>query len=111
MFTPFFPRLRKGLKVSASRGLTLNQVEFDGKLEVASPTVPDGVKEGYFTVFAVKGKETQRYVIELDNLTNPTFLSLLELASSKRGFFVFLVNLKNYRIFYNIGNWPRKLIV
>ncbi|KAK8479666.1 hypothetical protein V6N11_034207 [Hibiscus sabdariffa] len=72
-----------GLSVSASRGPTLNQVGFGKELEVASPTVPDDVKEGYFTVFAVKGKETRRYVIELDNLLNPAFLSLLELARER----------------------------
>ncbi|KAL4296052.1 hypothetical protein GQ457_12G010690 [Hibiscus cannabinus] len=79
MFTPFFRKLR-------NRGPVLNRVEFDGELEVATPAVPDYIKEGYFTVFAVKGKETQRYVIELDNLTNPAFLSLLELAQEEYGF-------------------------
>ncbi|MBA0615775.1 hypothetical protein Godav_015887 [Gossypium davidsonii] len=86
MFTPFFRKLRKGLWVSASRGPALNQEDFDEEQEVASPTVPDDVKEGYFTVLAVKGKEAQRYVIELDNLTNPGFLSLLELAREEYGF-------------------------
>ncbi|KAK9010319.1 hypothetical protein V6N11_036830 [Hibiscus sabdariffa] len=87
MFTPFFRKLRKGLWVSASsRGPVLNRVEFDGELEVATPAVPDYIKEGYFTVFAVKRKETQRYVIELDNLTNPEFLSLLELAREEYRF-------------------------
>ncbi|KAG4130420.1 hypothetical protein ERO13_D09G142480v2 [Gossypium hirsutum] len=86
MFTPFFRKLRKGLSVSASRGPALNQEDFDEEQEVASPTVPDDVKEGYFTVFTVKGKEAQRYVIELDNLTNPGFLSLLELAREEYGF-------------------------
>ncbi|MBA0845559.1 hypothetical protein Goarm_022222 [Gossypium armourianum] len=76
----------KGLWVSASRGPALNQEDFDEEQEVASPTVPDDVKEGYFTVFVVKGKEAQRYVIELDNLTNPGFLSLLELAREEYGF-------------------------
>ncbi|XP_017606047.2 auxin-responsive protein SAUR72-like [Gossypium arboreum] len=70
----------------SSRGPALNQEDFDEELEAASPTVPDDVKEGYFTVFAVKGKEAQRYVIELDNLTNPGFLSLLELAREEYGF-------------------------
>ncbi|KAK8600326.1 hypothetical protein V6N13_059870 [Hibiscus sabdariffa] len=68
------------------RGPAINRVEFDGELEVATPAVPDDIKEGYFTVFAVKGKETQRYVIKLDDLTNPAFLSLLELAREEYGF-------------------------
>ncbi|GMI96597.1 SMALL AUXIN UPREGULATED RNA 48 [Hibiscus trionum] len=86
MFRTFFRKLRKGLWVSASRGPALNRVVFDGGLEVATPAVPDDVKEGYFTVVAVTRKETQRYVIELDNLTNPAFLSLLELAREEYGF-------------------------
>ncbi|KAE8729327.1 putative SAUR-like auxin-responsive protein family [Hibiscus syriacus] len=44
------------------------------------------VKEGYFTVFAVKGMKTQRYVVELYNLSNPAILSLLELAREEYGF-------------------------
>ncbi|XVF55503.1 hypothetical protein PTKIN_Ptkin06aG0041200 [Pterospermum kingtungense] len=86
MFRPFFRKLRKGFWVSAaSIGPALNQ--FDEEMDVATTTVlPDDVKEGYFTVFAVKGKETQRFVIELDNLTNPAFLSLLEMAREEYGF-------------------------
>ncbi|KAK8685523.1 hypothetical protein V6N13_041523 [Hibiscus sabdariffa] len=72
MSTPFFQRIRKGFNVSASRGATLNQVE-----------LPNDVKEGDFTVLAVKGNETQRYVIELGNLTNLAFISLLEAGSGR----------------------------
>ncbi|XWS55858.1 hypothetical protein CRYUN_Cryun09bG0036000 [Craigia yunnanensis] len=84
MFTPIFQKLRKGFWVSSSRGPALNQVELDEEMDVA--TVPDDVKEGCFTVFAVKGKETQRFVIELDNIKNPAFLSLLEKAREEYGF-------------------------
>ncbi|KAK6231641.1 hypothetical protein SCA6_001714 [Theobroma cacao] len=85
MFTPFFRKLRKGFWVLESKGTALNYAEFDEEVDVAT-TVPDDVKEGYFTVFAVKGKETQRFVIELDKLTNPAFLSLLEQAREEYGF-------------------------
>ena len=85
MFRLFIGTLRKGFWVSATSGSALNQVEFDEEMDVAT-TVPDDVKEGYFTVFTVKGKETQRFVIELDNLTNPAFLSLLEQAREEYGF-------------------------
>ncbi|XVE76139.1 hypothetical protein DITRI_Ditri12bG0149300 [Diplodiscus trichospermus] len=85
MFTPFFQKLRKGFWVSSSRIPALNQFEVDEEMDVTA-TVPDDVKEGYFTVFAVKGKETQRFVIELGNLTNPAFLSLLEQAREEYGF-------------------------
>ncbi|OMO72468.1 Auxin responsive SAUR protein [Corchorus capsularis] len=84
MFTPFFQIPRKGFWVSsAARAPSFNHYsEFDE----AVIGVPNDVKEGYFTVFAVKGTETQRFVIELNNLTNPAFLSLLEQAGEEYGF-------------------------
>ncbi|KAK3226570.1 hypothetical protein Dsin_006432 [Dipteronia sinensis] len=48
--------------------------------------VPDDVKEGHFVVFAVKGEETERFVIELCLLTSPEFLRLLEEAEEEFGF-------------------------
>ncbi|EOY07900.1 SAUR-like auxin-responsive protein family, putative [Theobroma cacao] len=86
MFRPFFQKLRKGYWVSAFReSPALNHAGFDEDMSVAK-TVPDDVKEGFFTVFAVKGKETQRFVIELDQLTNPALLSLLDQAWEEYGF-------------------------
>ncbi|XWS59639.1 hypothetical protein CRYUN_Cryun08bG0139200 [Craigia yunnanensis] len=86
MLRPFLQKIRKGFHVSTSRGAALiNDVEFDEEINVATP-MPDDVGEGYFTVFAVLGKETQRFVIELDNLTNPAFLSLLDQAQEEYGF-------------------------
>ncbi|XWS66847.1 hypothetical protein CRYUN_Cryun05aG0236200 [Craigia yunnanensis] len=86
MFGPFFQKLRKGFWVSASReSPVINQAKFDEDMSVGK-TVSDGVKEGFFTVFAVKGKETQRFVIELDHLTNPAFLCLLDQAREEYGF-------------------------
>ncbi|XWS43564.1 hypothetical protein CRYUN_Cryun16bG0114900 [Craigia yunnanensis] len=63
----------------------INDVEFDEEINLATPK-PDDVAEGCFTVFAVQGKETQRFVIELDNLTNTAFLNLLEKAQEEYGF-------------------------
>ncbi|OMO73630.1 Auxin responsive SAUR protein [Corchorus olitorius] len=84
MFRPFFQKLRHGLWVPASGGLpALHHAKFD---EDRSKTVPGDFKEGFFTVFAVKGKETGRFVIELDHLTNPEFLSLLDQAREEYGF-------------------------
>ena len=86
MFRPFFQKLQKGFRVSASReSPAINHAKFDEDMSVGK-TVPDGVKEGFFTVFAVKGKETQKFVIELDHLTNPAFLSLLDQAREEYGF-------------------------
>lgn len=48
--------------------------------------VPDDVSEGHFVVMAVKGEETKRFVVELDYLTNPAFLRLLEEAEEEYGF-------------------------
>lgn len=64
-------RLQKRLPFLASRGPDL---------------VPDDVKKGHFVVFAVKGEETQRFMVELGYLTNPAFLSLLEQAAEEYGF-------------------------
>lgn len=88
--TPFFQKLRKGFWVlsSSSRGRALicSQVEVEVDEEMEMEVVPDDVKEGYFTVVAVKGNDKQRFVIELDYLTNPAFLTLLELAREEYGF-------------------------
>ncbi|XVF55504.1 hypothetical protein PTKIN_Ptkin06aG0041300 [Pterospermum kingtungense] len=88
MFRPFLQTIRKGFHVSSTSrvpALVNDVVVFDEQINVATP-IPDDVGEGYFTVLAVLGKETQRFVIELDNLTNPAFLSLLELAQEEYGF-------------------------
>ncbi|KAK9010320.1 hypothetical protein V6N11_036831 [Hibiscus sabdariffa] len=86
MFKPFFQKLRKGFSSSAySASQALNDSKFDEELSVGR-AVPGDVKEGFFTVFAVKGKEMQRFVIELDHLTNPEFLCLLDQAREEYGF-------------------------
>ncbi|XVF55505.1 hypothetical protein PTKIN_Ptkin06aG0041400 [Pterospermum kingtungense] len=86
MFRPFLHKVRKAFHVSTSRKPALiTDVEFDEQINVATP-IPDDVGEGYFRVFAVQGKETQKFIIELDNLTNPAFLRLLKLAQEEYGF-------------------------
>ncbi|PPS11905.1 hypothetical protein GOBAR_AA08726 [Gossypium barbadense] len=62
----------------------LNHAKFDEDTSVGK-AVPGDVKEGFFAVSAAKGKETQRFVIELDHLTNPEFLSLLDEAREVYG--------------------------
>ncbi|MBA0684405.1 hypothetical protein Goari_025992 [Gossypium aridum] len=44
------------------------------------------LRKDFLTVFAVKGEETQRFLIELNHLTNPEFLSLLDQAREEYGF-------------------------
>ncbi|KAA0063814.1 hypothetical protein IC582_018869 [Cucumis melo] len=52
----------------------------------AAATVPKDVEEGHFVVFAVDGDERKRFVINLEFLSNPEFLRLLELAKEEYGF-------------------------
>ncbi|XP_059428590.1 auxin-responsive protein SAUR71-like [Corylus avellana] len=74
-------KLQRGLSVLAHRG-----PEDLREVQVPATMVPDDVSEGHFVVFAVKGEETKRFVVELDYLTNPAFLRLLETAKEEYGF-------------------------
>ncbi|XP_057983534.1 protein SMALL AUXIN UP-REGULATED RNA 51-like [Malania oleifera] len=80
----FIEKLRRGF--SFFKMVNLNYVEHEEEPEVVATEVPDDVKEGHFAVFAVKGEERKRFVIELGCLTNPAFLSLLEQAKEEYGF-------------------------
>ncbi|MBA0878203.1 hypothetical protein Goshw_015502 [Gossypium schwendimanii] len=85
MFRPFFQKLLKRFSSSAySTSPELNHDKFDEDMGVGK-AVPGDVKEGLFAVTAAKGKETQRFVIELDHLTNPAFLSLIDEAREVYG--------------------------
>ncbi|MBA0558442.1 hypothetical protein Golob_015458 [Gossypium lobatum] len=86
MFGPFFKKLRKGFSSSAySASPALNHSKFNEDMSVGK-AVPGDVKEGFFTVFTVKGQEPHRFVIELHHLTNPEFLSLTDQAREEYGF-------------------------
>ncbi|KAE9585442.1 hypothetical protein Lal_00018073 [Lupinus albus] len=52
----------------------------------ATTWVPKDVKEGHFAVIAIKGEEAKRFIVELDYLTDPHFLKLLEKAKEEFGF-------------------------
>ncbi|KAL5807348.1 hypothetical protein ACOSQ4_030081 [Xanthoceras sorbifolium] len=85
----FVEKLQKGFSLLAPppRGPDHDDDQEEEILEeVATTMVPADVKEGHFVVFAVKGEETQRFVIELGFLTNPAFLRLLEQAEEEYGF-------------------------
>ncbi|KAK8280317.1 hypothetical protein V6Z11_D09G167600 [Gossypium hirsutum] len=74
MFRPFFQKLRKGFSSSAySASPALNHSKFDEDMSVGKAVPADG-------------EETQRFLIELDHLTNPEFLSLLDQAREEYGF-------------------------
>ncbi|XP_050379500.1 auxin-responsive protein SAUR50 [Argentina anserina] len=79
-------KLQKGLSLLATKGPhDDNDEEFDEDVEIAKK-IPEDVKEGHFAVFAVKGKETKRFVVKLESLNNPAFLKLLEQAKEEYGF-------------------------
>lgn len=61
-------------------------IDDDDESEVTATTVPEDVKEGHFAVIAMQGEETERFIVELDYLTDPAFLKLLEQASEEYGF-------------------------
>lgn len=76
-------KLQKGLWVLAARGH--DHSKFDEEMEAPS-VVPDDVKEGHFAVFAVMGTDKKRFVVELEYLSSPAFLRLLEQAKEEYGF-------------------------
>ncbi|XP_050229004.1 auxin-responsive protein SAUR32 [Mercurialis annua] len=44
------------------------------------------IKQGHFAVIAVKGGEPKRFIVELEYLTDPAFVKLLEDAEEEYGF-------------------------
>ncbi|CAI9097974.1 OLC1v1034501C1 [Oldenlandia corymbosa var. corymbosa] len=55
-------------------------------IRVGRAGVPEDVKEGHFAVLAAKTEKPQRFVVELQFLNNPAFLSLLKRAEEEYGF-------------------------
>ncbi|XP_027349147.1 auxin-responsive protein SAUR32-like [Abrus precatorius] len=60
--------------------------DIDDGNETTTTRVPEDVREGHFAVIAMQGEETKRFVVELDYLTDPSFLRLLEEAREEYGF-------------------------
>jgi SAUR family protein len=85
MLKLFIRKLKRVLLLSASRGANTSEVRFDEVME-ATKMVPGDVKKGHFAVTATKGEEPKRFIVELNHLTNPDFLSLLEQAKEEYGF-------------------------
>nr|XP_023877838.1 auxin-responsive protein SAUR50-like [Quercus suber] len=81
LFNVLIEKLQKSISVLAPR----EPGQLKEELEAVA-VVPDDVTEGHFAVFAIKGEETKRFVVELDYLTNPAFLRLLEQAKEEYGF-------------------------
>ncbi|KAI5584894.1 hypothetical protein POPTR_006G125100v4 [Populus trichocarpa] len=85
MLKLFIRKLKRVLLLSASRGANVRETGFDEVMEAAK-IVPVDVKKGHFAVTAIKGEEPKRFVVKLDCLSNPDFLSLLEQAKEEYGF-------------------------
>ncbi|XP_057999425.1 protein SMALL AUXIN UP-REGULATED RNA 12-like [Hevea brasiliensis] len=85
MLKLFVRKIQRGLMHSASKGSSLNANKLKEEIEAAK-MVPEDVKQGHFAVIAMKGAEPKRFVVELDHLTNPAFVKLLEQAEEEYGF-------------------------
>ncbi|KAJ8899828.1 hypothetical protein K2173_019531 [Erythroxylum novogranatense] len=87
MFKRLITRLQLLLSLTASRGLlTIGDTDLREDME-AEKVVPKDVKKGHFAVVAVNGNgEAKRFVLELNYLSDPAFLRLLELAKEEYGF-------------------------
>lgn len=83
MLRLFIAMLQKSLSPLLSK--EPNPGSLDEEFE-AAVTVPKDVEEGHFVVFAVDGDERKRFVINLELLSSPAFLRLLELAKEEYGF-------------------------
>lgn len=79
----FIKLLQRSLSLPRCKKLNLN-VKFKEELN-DTVMLPRDVKEGHFAVFAAKGEEPKRFVVELGYLTNPAFLRLLEQAKEEYG--------------------------
>ncbi|KAL2345076.1 hypothetical protein Fmac_006361 [Flemingia macrophylla] len=80
----------RGLQFVAPSGAHTRRVcylsDIDDEENGNAAKVPEDVKEGHFAVIAMHGEETKRFVVELDYLTDPDFLKLLEQAKEEYGF-------------------------
>ncbi|KAG8648562.1 auxin-responsive protein SAUR32 [Manihot esculenta] len=86
MLKLFVRKIQRGLMHSATKGSSLNASKLKKDQIEAAKMVPEDVKQGHFAVLAVKGGEPKRFVVELEHLTNPAFMKLLEDAEEEYGF-------------------------
>ncbi|XP_061351005.1 auxin-induced protein X15-like [Gastrolobium bilobum] len=84
MLRSFVRKIQKGLSLFVHRRPELRY--FNEDLVEATTMVPDDVREGYFVVLATKDGETKRFIVELNYLTDPSFLGLLDQAQEEYGF-------------------------
>ncbi|KAL2323230.1 hypothetical protein Fmac_027609 [Flemingia macrophylla] len=78
-------KIQKGLSLIVLRKPSSLSYFSENQLETAN-VMPNDVRKGYFAVLAIKDGETKRFSVELDYLTNPEFLGLLDQAREEYGF-------------------------
>lgn len=96
MLGSFVVKIQKGLSLFTPRRSTLSYSN-DDQMEAAT-SVPDDVKEGHVAVLAIMGEETRRFIVELEYLTDPFFMELLDRELSP-----FPAFLMNFTRFFTIG--------
>lgn len=84
MIRSFVGKIQKGVSQIVPGKPALNYIN-ENQLENTG-AVPEDVSKGYFAVIAIKDGEIKRFVVELDYLTNPAFLGLLDQAGEEYGF-------------------------
>ncbi|BAT95307.1 hypothetical protein VIGAN_08200800 [Vigna angularis var. angularis] len=84
MMRSFVGKIQKGVSQIVPGKPALNYIN-ENQLENTG-AVPEDVSKGYFAVIAIKDGEIKRFVVELDYLTNPAFLGLLDQAGEEYGF-------------------------
>ncbi|XP_061348440.1 auxin-induced protein X15-like [Gastrolobium bilobum] len=80
----FLGKMQKGFSLFVHRRPELRY--FNEDLVEATTVMPDDVREGYFAVLAIKDGESKRFIVELNYLTDPSFLGLLDQAQEEYGF-------------------------
>ena len=75
----FMRKLQWKLSLLASRDVASDEEEAVQKI------VPHDVKKGHFAVTAVKGGKPKRFILELNCLSDPEFVTLLEQTKEEFG--------------------------
>ncbi|CAJ1968584.1 unnamed protein product [Sphenostylis stenocarpa] len=84
MIRSFVGKIQKGVSQIGPGKPTLNYMK-ENQLGTTND-MPGDVSKGYFAVIAIKDGEIKRFVVELDYLTHPEFLGLLDQAGEEYGF-------------------------
>ncbi|KAK7337090.1 hypothetical protein VNO77_17649 [Canavalia gladiata] len=64
----------------------VSDIDEENERAATTTRVPEDVREGHFAVIAMQGEETKRFVVELEYLTDPAFVKLLDQAKEEYGF-------------------------